>query len=87
MRINWKVRVKNPYFWFGLIAIILAAVGAKPEMFTSWTILITQVKNLLGNPFALGCVVVAVVGYINAPTTSGITDSKQALHYQKPKKD
>ena len=38
MRINWKVRVKNPYFWFGLVAIVLAAVGAKPEMFTSWTI-------------------------------------------------
>ncbi len=91
MRINWKVRIKNPYFWFGLIAIALTAVGAKPEMFTSWTILITllimQVKNLLGNPFALGCVVVAVVGYINDPTTSGITDSKQALLYQKPKKD
>ena len=87
MQINWKVRAKNPYFWFGLIAMILAAVGAKPEMFTSWGILIMQVKNLLSNPFALGCVVVAVVGYINDPTTNGITDSKQALEYQKPRKD
>ncbi len=86
-KINWKVRVKNPYFWFGLVAIVLAAVGAKPEMFTSWTILITQCKSLLSNPFALGCVVVAVVGYINDPTTQGITDSKQALTYNKPKKD
>ena len=42
MRINWKVRAKNPYFWFGLIAIILASVGAKPEMFTSWAILETS---------------------------------------------
>ena len=58
-KINWKVRVKNPYFWFGLVAIVLAAVGAKPEMFTSWEILIIQVKQLFGNPFALGCVVVA----------------------------
>ena len=65
-KINWKVRAKNPYFWFGLVAIVLTAVGAKPE-------------NLLSNPFALGCVVVAVVGYINDPTTQGITDSKQAL--------
>ena len=87
MKINWKVRVKNPYFWFGLIAIIFAAMGAKPEMFTSWAILAKQVKNLLSNPFALGCVVVAVVGYVNDPTTQGITDSKQALTYQKPKKD
>ena len=86
-KINWKVRIKNPYFWFGLVAIMLAAVGAKPEMFTSWTILITQCKSLLSNPFALGCVVVAVVGYINDPTTEGIADSKQALTYNKPKKD
>lgn len=87
MKINWKVRLKNPYFWFGLIAVILAAVGAKPEMFTSWAILVEQFKGLLGNPFAIGCVVVAVVGYINDPTTQGFSDSKQALSYQKPKKD
>ena len=87
MKINWKVRAKNPYFWFGLVAIVLAAVGAKPEMFTSWSILIMQVKSLLSNPFALGCVIVAIVGYINDPTTEGITDSKQALSYNKPKKD
>ena len=85
--INWRVRVKNPYFWFGLVAIVLAAVGAKPEMFTSWAILVQQVRELFSNPFALGCVVVAVVGYINDPTTQGIADSKQALTYQKPKKD
>jgi phi LC3 family holin len=30
---------------------------------------------------------VAVVGYVNDPTTEGITDSKQALTYNKPKKD
>ena len=38
MKINWKVRLKNPYFWFGLVAIILTAVGAEPEIFTSWEI-------------------------------------------------
>ena len=86
MKINWKVRLKNPYFWFGLVAIILTAVGAEPEIFTSWEILVTQIKDLLGNPFALGFVVAAIVGYINDPTTSGITDSQQALGYSKPKK-
>ena len=87
MKINWKVRLKNPYFWFGLVAIILTAVGAEPEIFTSWEILVTQIKDLLSNPFALGCVVAAIVGYVNDPTTSGITDSQQALGYQKPKKN
>ncbi len=70
------------------MAIVLAAVGAKPEMFTSWSILIVQVKSLLSNPFALGCVICSDCGLcINDPTTQGITDSKQALTYQKPKKD
>ena len=86
MKINWNVRLKNPYFWFGLVAIILTAVGAEPEIFTSWEILVTQIKDLLGNPFALGFVVAAIVGYINDPTTSGIIDSQQALGYSKPKK-
>ncbi len=86
-KINWKVRAKNPYFWFGLIGVILTAVGASPEMFTSWTILIEQLKSLFYNPFLLGCCVVGIVGYINDPTTQGITDSKQALQYNKPKKD
>ena len=86
MKINWKVRLKNPYFWFGLVAVILTAVGAKPEMFTSWSILLEQLKAFIGNPFLIGCTLVAVVGYLNDPTTNGLSDSSQALTYEKPKK-
>ena len=85
--INWKVRAKNPYFWIGLIAVILAAVGISPECLTSWAILADKIMALLGNPFAIGCVIVAVIGYVNDPTTNGISDSKLALTYDKPKVD
>lgn len=85
--INWKVRAKNPYFWIGLIAVILAAVGISPECLTSWSILADKIMALLGNPFAIGCVIVAVIGYVNDPTTNGIKDSKLALTYDKPKVD
>lgn len=85
--INWKVRAKNPYFWMGLIATILAAVGVSPECIVSWPILWEKVMLLLGNPFALGCAIIAIVGYVNDPTTKGISDSKQALTYDKPKVD
>lgn len=84
MKINWKVRMKNPYFWIGLLAVILAAVGVTPESLTSWSILYEQVEQLLSNPFAMGCVVVAVIGYLNDPTTKGIKDSSRALTYKKP---
>ena len=87
MRINWRVRAKNPYFWVGLIAVILAAVGVSPESLTSWSILYTQIIALIQNPFAIGCVIIALLGYINDPTTKGISDSDQAMTYQKPKAD
>ena len=87
MSINWKVRFKNPYFWIGLIAVILAAVGVSPESLTSWNILAGQIMELLNNPFAIGCVIVAIIGYINDPTTATLSDSKQAMGYKEPKKD
>ena len=87
MKINWKKRKKNPYFWIGLIAVILASVGVSPESLTSWNILAGQIMELLNNPFAIGCVIVAIIGYINDPTTATLSDSKQAMGYTEPKKD
>lgn len=85
--INWKVRFKNPYFWIGLIAVILAAIGVSPESLTSWEILAEKIMELLNNPFAIGCVVVGVIGYVNDPTTAGLKDSANALTYDSPKKE
>lgn len=85
--INWKVRVKNPYFWAGLAGVILAAVGVSPESLTSWPILWEKIIALFNNPFALACTAMALVGYINDPTTAGLSDSSQALTYDKPKAD
>lgn len=81
MKIDWKLRIKNPYFWLGIGGVILTAMGAKPEMFTSWVVLMEQLKMLFGNPFLLGSVVVAVIGVLCDPTTKGIGDiSKKGEH-------
>lgn len=85
--INWKVRAKNPYFWAGLAGVILAAVGVSPESLTSWPILWSKIIELLNNPFALACTAMAIVGYVNDPTTKGLKDSNLALTYDKPKAD
>lgn len=84
MKVNLKVRFKNPYFWFGLIAIILTAMGASPEMFTSWEILKQQFLVLVDNPFMLGTVIVAIVSYFTDHTTKGLSDSERALTYTTP---
>ena len=86
-KINWKVRLKNPYYWAGLIALILATLRISPESLTSWEILANDIKEFLSNPFAIGCVIMAIIGYNNDPTTYGLKDSKLANTYLKPKKD
>ncbi len=87
MKLNFKVRVKNPWFWVGLIGIILTAMGISPESLTSWQVLADNIVSLVKNPFMLGCVFVAVLGVFVDPTTAGITDSIQAMTYTKPKRD
>lgn len=86
MKINWRVRVKNVYFWLAIGGVVLAAMGVSPEMFTSWDAVLAQFRVLASNPYMLGSVILAVVGVVNDPTTAGVADSSQALEYQKPKK-
>lgn len=74
MRWNWNPRFKNPYFWLGLGGVVLTAMGAKPEMFTSWQVLVAQAKMVIGNPFLLGSIIVAIIGVLCDPTTKGMGD-------------
>ena len=85
MKINIPVRMKNPWFWVSLLGVILTAMGVSPEMFTSWGAVIQAIRELIGNPFMLGSVAVAVLGVFIDPTTKGVGDSKQAMTYDKPK--
>lgn len=87
MRINLTVRAKNPWFWVSLVGVILTAMGVSPEMFTSWGSVIEAIKNLITNPFQLGCVVIAVLGVFVDPTTAGLGDTNQAMGYSEPRKD
>lgn len=87
MKVNWKVRIKNPWFWVGLVGIVLTAMGVSPEMFTSWSAVGNSLLELVQNPFMLGSVALSVLGVFVDPTTSGVGDSTQALGYNKPKKN
>ena len=80
-RINWKVRVKNPYFWLGLGGAVIAASGISPETITSWHMIGQVFVDFISNPFAVISVVIAIIGVVLDPTTSGISDSQRALHY------
>lgn len=87
MKINFLVRAKNPWFWIGLVGVVLTAMGISPETLTSWGAVIEAVKGLVTNPFLLGSVIVAILGVLNDPTTAGLGDTNQALGYKEPRKD
>lgn len=91
MKINWKVRMKNPVFWAQLataiVLPILAYLGLQWSDMTSWAALGEILVQAVKNPVILVSVMVSVWGIVNDPTTAGLSDSKKAMGYQSPKKE
>lgn len=94
MKINWKVRFKNVNFWIGLLGVAIAPIlsyyGSSVSDFTSWESIADVIVQFVKNPYLIGSVVMAVLGWLGVitdHTTTGISDSKQALNYDKPKID
>lgn len=91
MKINWKIRFKNPVFIaqfvMAIFAPILAYAGLTPQDLTSWVALGQIILDAILNPYVLGLVLVSVWNAVNDPTTAGVTDSKLALTYDTVKVD
>jgi phi LC3 family holin len=84
MNINWKVRIKNPVFWVTVIPsivsvvyLLLAAFGVTPSV--TENVIIDGLLAVVG--------ALTTVGVLVDPTTKGVSDSKQAMEYVKPKSD
>lgn len=88
MNINWKVRFKNPVFWAQIaVAIflpILTQLGLSWEQITTWGALWDLIVKAIGSPVIVVAVIVSVWNAINDPTTTGLSDSTQAMSYDKP---
>ena len=87
MNVNIPVRLKNPWFWVGIVSIIIAALGVDPQQFVTWESLGGYIMAVLENPVQLVTVVLAVLAVFIDPTTAGIGDSTRALGYDKPSKE
>ncbi len=91
MKINLKVRFKNPMFWVGVIvavfSTILAYFGVSAQDITTWEKLFEVLVEAVKNPFVIISIVASVYNAIIDPTTHGVCDSKQALTYEEPKKE
>lgn len=90
MKINWKVRFKNPVFLANLVvaivAPILAYMGISWSEITSWSALGGLLFDAIKNPVIVVSIIISAYNLIVDPTTAGISDSKQALTYDAPKK-
>lgn len=72
-----KKRLKNPLFWFTMVGLFLSSTRIEPSTLTSWVALKDALLSVLGNPFLLGCFIVALIGQFIDPTTPGISDKSK----------
>ena len=86
MKINWKVRIKNKVFWLALVPAVLLLVQVVAAVFGIDLNLDALGDKLLAVVNALFAVL-TILGVITDPTTVGISDSRQAMEYDKPKCD
>ena len=84
MKINWLVRIKNKNFWFAIIPAILLLVQVVAAVF-GFSLDLGELGNKLLAVVNAAFGVLAIMGIVTDPTTKGISDSEQAMTYQKPK--
>ena len=84
--INWKVRVKNKTFWLALIPALLLLMQAVAAVF-GLTLDLSEVGDRLLTVVNALFAVLATLGVVTDPTTSGVSDSAQAMTYETPRKD
>ena len=94
MKINWKVRFKNPHFIAGLVSAVAAPIltyfGLTTADLTSWTGVWEIIVDFVSNPYLIGSTIftaLSFIGIFNDPTTKGLSDSEQAMTYDSPKSD
>ena len=87
-KINWKIRFKNPVFYMQLILAVLTPVlaymGLTVKDLTTWAAVGNVLLQAASNPYVLALVLVSVWNAVNDPTTTGISDSANALTYDEP---
>lgn len=86
MNINWKVRLSNKHFWLSLIPAVLLLIQVVAAVFGFKLELGELGEKLLAVVNALFAVL-AILGIVTDPTTAGVSDSKQAMSYDKPRSD
>lgn len=65
-------KLKNPYFWLSVFALIFSASGIDFQTLTSWQLLVQALVDILMNPVAIIAVITAFLGIWNDNSTKGL---------------
>lgn len=84
MNINWKVRFANKAFWVAFIPAMLLLAQVVAAVF-GYTLDLGDLGNKLIAVINALFAVLVLLGVVTDPTTAGVSDSTQAMTYDKPK--
>lgn len=82
MKINWKVRLRNPVFWLTFIPAVTAFVYSLLGLFG---VVPRFTEDSVLNIGSTAVSALTTIGVLVDPTTKGVCDSKEALGYSCPK--
>lgn len=82
MQINWKLRIKNKVT---LTAIVLGVIGIVYKVLAMLGIVPSISENDVVEVVMLVIELLVLLGVVVDPTTAGVSDSQQAMGYEKPR--
>lgn len=78
-----KDKLRNPWFWLGIISIIFASAGIDFNSLTSWDLFGKALLSILQNPVALMAVIGGVLGVFNDNSSQGLDKLVEPLDESK----
>ena len=82
--INWTVRLKNKAFWLAIVPAAILLIQVVAAMF-GYTLDLGEIGDKLLAVINAVFSVLTILGVVTDPTTAGLSDSTQAMTYNKPR--
>ena len=67
-----NAKLKNPYFWLSVFALIFSASGIDFQTLTSWQLLGQALLGIANNPVSVVAVITGLLGIWNDNSTQGL---------------
>ena len=74
--LNTYPKLKNPYFYLSVVALIFSASGVDFNQLTSWNLLGKALIDIINNPVCVVAVITAFLGIWNDNSTKGLDGIK-----------